>query len=635
MGDLSKRSDVDSVPGEASLIEVGQWYWLRMFSKDKEDRIACITIVGSNFVELEDPYGHNNRIHLNEFDKQCRREMDPGAVLRKNVDHYRGVVQDKLGEIKAVTSRLGVTGHQKLEQHPTKESSRALSVLSGTDNLKKYKKDLIQAKETDLPALFKEVEEAHGNLVVWMKAQTLPMQGAVKGMKDCIAEIEGRVFNVSLYAGLSEEVTQITKGAPAQFTDRLHILQRLLFMDEECLLNYKHGGMEFKQLEAFDKWLAKPENRDRVFPFPRSLVAFRVRRDEKHLEWDGTIEQIILNFGEKELDKLTFLYIRNGERLYRLNCDLEFGELIFPGRDELDLNEPMMAKMSCSRVDKIVTKRHHDDLVQEFRKKEREQKDWEKANPGKSWIHSPHGMGLYLEKYEPFNKSSVYYDEMKEEIENRVKYYNRIALIVQGLYDRSEVLHPHPPVQLWSPEGFMSAIELVYDGSNTLNYGKAPDFEAYKLVCNSSFRTGSIAVGQDYFWSVQEARKESSRMDRSWRVKSEWRPSTFRPYGNPGPGYLAKVERWLFRGRKAVFRWNRKRLRPDQWKDQSYDDRVPATLKVPDTSLFNVSAYKPGDFRQFFQDPRTRAQYLKWAPLLIAAEEYHAGNLKVGPEKDG
>jgi hypothetical protein len=46
-------------------------------------------------------------------------------------------------------------------------------------------------------------------------------------------------------------------------------------------------------------------------------------------------------------------------------------------------------------------------------------------------------------------------------------------------------------------------------------------------------------------------------------------------------------------------------------------------------AVFNVSAYKPGDFRVFFNDPRTRAEYIKWAPWLLEAEEYQAGNRKV------
>lgn len=50
-------------------------------------------------------------------------------------------------------------------------------------------------------------------------------------------------------------------------------------------------------------------------------------------------------------------------------------------------------------------------------------------------------------------------------------------------------------------------------------------------------------------------------------------------------------------------------------------------MQVPADKLFNVSAYTPGDCRQFYRDPRTRAEYLQWAPLLIAAEEFHAQNL--------
>jgi hypothetical protein len=42
-------------------------------------------------------------------------------------------------------------------------------------------------------------------------------------------------------------------------------------------------------------------------------------------------------------------------------------------------------------------------------------------------------------------------------------------------------------------------------------------------------------------------------------------------------------------------------------------------------AVLNVSAYKAGDFKIFYADPRTRAEYLKWAPLLLAAEDYVAG----------
>ena len=53
-------------------------------------------------------------------------------------------------------------------------------------------------------------------------------------------------------------------------------------------------------------------------------------------------------------------------------------------------------------------------------------------------------------------------------------------------------------------------------------------------------------------------------------------------------------------------------------------------LVVPKSRLLHVNAYTPGDFKQFFADPRTRADYLQWAPYLLEAEEYHAGHRRVG-----
>ncbi len=52
------------------------------------------------------------------------------------------------------------------------------------------------------------------------------------------------------------------------------------------------------------------------------------------------------------------------------------------------------------------------------------------------------------------------------------------------------------------------------------------------------------------------------------------------------------------------------------------------SLTVRMSSLLNVSAYQKGDYKQFFQDPRTRAHYLKWAPLLLAAEDFVCGTSK-------
>ncbi len=209
-----------------------------------------------------------------------------------------------------------------------------------------------------------------------------------------------------------------------------------------------------------------------------------------------------------------------------------------------------------------------------------------------------------------------------KEIGERIKTYNRVAVIIQGLFDRSMVLHPHGRVQVWEPQSFADNIEVIYDAT-TLTYGDKPDFEAYRARLNASVDENSIVTGQEDFWLRLEAEKENDRQNKynsSRRLNYE----RYQPTGNPGPGLVGPMAEWKPRAKKAVFRWMRER---QSYASYNFDD-LPASVTVPLNELLNVSAYKPGDFKQFFEDPRTRQEYLKWAPLLLAAEDYHAGKVQ-------
>ncbi len=617
-GSLAPRGKEPEPIESGMVVEVGQWYWVK---DGKKEWLGCVTKLGSNYAKMTTPEGGGARIHLDEFQEECRPETSPEVYINGKIAHYRGVVRNTLQEIKDITARLGCTQAQ-IEHTP---SERGLAALSSTADTKKYKKDLIRAKNKQLPRLFKKVEEANENLVTWMKAQMLPMLGAVGNMKNCIGAIEDKIFNVSLYAGLTEDVVQVSKGEPADISEKLHLMQRRLYMDEECLLDYRHGGMEFSQIKEFDRWLAEPTHRDRILPFPRCVVAFRVRRKRKERAWDGGFATALLNMNLEKYDELTALYIRNGDQLYRMDCDLEFGGLIFPGKGEVNLSEPMMIGRQWGGI-KIIPVREYEGMVEDQKKKRAQSSAWEKANPKKSWIHNPHeGMGDsdIEDDWEPFTKDSVDYDDAQGVIADRVKQYNRIALILQGLLDRSDVFHPHPPVQLWKQEGFESFVKLIYDGTDTLAHGDPPDFKAYVKRCNESLKEGSFTIGQDHAFARKEAKKEN---DRRWRGPSL---DLHYPYGNPGPGYMAKVAVWHPRTHKATYKWNRERQRYVRWGNGQPGDPLPTSITVLEEKLFNVSAYKLGDYKQFFQDPRTRAGYLQWAPMLLVAEEYHAGNIRI------
>ena len=633
--------------------EVGQWYWTtdteeHAASRGREARrLWCVVRVGSNYVALSAPDYGTWRVHFDEFWKTLERERNPDKVINDKVEGYQAKVRELMAEVQALTARLCVSTAPSLEG-----TTQALAITRGGGDPAAYKLALKKAEHEELPELFRQIKDAHEKSATWMKAKLIPLEAESDGLKKVIEVVSGRIFTVELYAGLIEGVVQCADGTPAAYDEPIHLLQRRHYMDEECLFSYDHGGMDNNKTEDFDRWMARPKNRDRILPFPRCIVAFRVRRNEKERAATN-IGDFISFWYEAEADRQTFLYIRNGEQLYRLQTGIDFGEKLFPdlGKGILDGTEPLWARMDdydYAKVEELTTegdylarkkawkeaKEAHAVKVAEYKAaKAAAPTDLEKRALRQPYL-SDHD-GEQLKRFKPFNSSSVYFDDMTAYAHGLMEAHNRVLIVLQGLLDRSPALHPHPQWALWSAEGFDQAVKLVFDDSRALVPGEAPDFEAYRRELNLTLKTGSVTVGQDDAWELHEGKKEQDRRDHSRSRFDRDLPETkrFRPENNPGPGLVAKVAKYSTRTRSALFTWERERA--DNWRTPKWRRKttpLKCTITVSEDRLLNVSAYKPGDYRRFFADPRTRADYLVWAPMLLACEEYYAGNLALGGE---
>jgi hypothetical protein len=350
--------------------------------------------------------------------------------------------------------------------------------------------------------------------------------------------------------------------------------------------------------------------------------------------------------GEEEADKQTFLYIRNGEQVFRLSTAIDFGEQLFPDKDRSTLlgGGNIYIETRWSSKKEVIGQQEYDVHMEEWQK----ELDKYKALKARYDALSPEDkknsfriLGGHVwephksKEYELCTPDSVYYDDAMKQVARAAMEHNRIAVVLQGLLDRSPVLHPHPPWRLWTPEGFMAGIELIYDDSKALSPGAAPNFEEYRTQLNKSITRGTLTIGQEDLWERAMAEKENERRDRSWRNRrSDYELEHFTPYGNPGPGFIAPVAKlgrkgtctfeWT-RGR-AMVKWVRDPANPGYMKEDETEINTDFACSI--SSLFNVSAYTPGDFKIFFSDPRTRADYLQWAPFLLAAEDHHAGKTK-------
>jgi len=617
-------------------IALGQWYWVNSEYIGKPMRwFGCVTHIGSNYLLLQQPRHDGSmtrlnswslRVHFKDFFTKLEFVDDPDQVIRDHVNGYSDTGNRLMLEIKEITMRLGLKtdgliGNQQQERDTT---GTGLAVLNEQHDIHAYKNALIEAKKETLPALFEQLKDAHAGVAQWMQAPVLIMNTTMNGMKESISEINNRIFNVSLYAGLDEHLVQCCEGEPADILEKLHIMQRKLYMDEECLLNYNAGGMEFKDIRDFDAWISLSENRDRILPFPRTLVAMQVRRNKK--ERDSELDEFI-RMQLQKADEYTYLYLRNGDQVWRLTVDsFEFDSDIFPDRSVFDPSEPMMFKRDFSRVQEFMSAREYEDRLANLKKNEELSKQWALDNPDKDYYVNPYRSDIYSDKdlkhdWYKFDDSTVYYDDAVDVMAERMSKYNRISLLVQGLFDRSPVFAPHLPVKTWMPESFAKSIKLVYDSENVLYAGEKPDFEAYRAKCNASITMDSVLAGQMVYWMRDEAKKENARNGQRYRF-SDRRYTVYtwlKPHGNPGMGYIAKPSNV---SKNAVtFSWMRERANYAYGKDPM----VKQSITIPKSELFNVSAYQVGDYKKFFNDPRTRSEYIKWAHLLLAAEDYHAG----------
>jgi hypothetical protein len=646
MTELKKAARVERIAAPDKTLALGSWWWAtteryvdRNYTKRVERRwLGCVTEIGSNYGELTDPetgdrYSgpYSVRIHFDNWDATCEPEPDAAAILRRRVEQHQGETLRLMDEVRALTARLGVASAAPSGGGET----AAIAVRGSSAPMDAYRKDLALAQETTLPKLFEEIRESNERTARAMKASLLPFEAMVGVLEPTIDLVKRRIFSVELYAGLAETIEQIADGAPAADGEPIRIFQRRHYMDEECLANYRAGGMRFEQLEQFDAWLAEPANRDRILPFPRSVVAFKVRRnDVPHRDWR---EYVALSFGSYEdRDKWTFLYFRNGDRVYRLRTAIEFDEQLFPDLEHSDRDlsrGKLYAKRAGGEIKTVVSEHRYRGIVEAERAKNREIARKERAAkaarargdknapPPGPWFWRETGAKDYFE----WTPDSVYYDDVLEFVERQIERHNRVVLVMQGLLDRSPVFHPHPEWKLWTPDGFAAAVRLVYDEARALSPGAAPDFEAYRARLNASIRVGTTTVGQQVAWEEAMAERENARLGSYSRIHHD----RFKPYGDPGPGEIAVVRHFGPSG--ATFRWTRERrtYARRNW-FRSADGGKPGdpmgrTFRCPTARLLNVDAYAPGDYRQFYADPRTRADYLVWAPLMLAAEDYKAG----------
>jgi hypothetical protein len=399
----------------------------------------------------------------------------PLGVFTSSFDLAPDGVEERQGELNALLNDLHNIGDRqdnliesattpKLlndETQPVKQSSATefASVVSRANpvvaakNLKKVKtafavtKNQIAKRQAALASLIKEQQ-----LILHAKSAALTKQ---------IELAQEAIYIINAYLGQDEEIIRIQRGEPAPQDEKIVVRQQVLYMDEESAVasdNAKCGGIDFENIESFDKWICDPAHLQQVLPERRGIVALKPRRNPKHYD-----DNPFVNSELNRRNKCLYILIRNGDNLYRVFTTLWVEDVFLPRKDEFE------------------------HFFYESRT------DWRTHETIR----------------EPLTPGSSKYMQAMDKAESKKRRFYAALILIQGIVDRTKVFHPLPdePINVCAIEGQQHVI-LRYDAENLLGTGR-PGFDKWLDSVNGALEVGCRIAGEfdSYHFHYQELGK--------------------------------------------------------------------------------------------------------------------------------
>jgi hypothetical protein len=300
----------------------------------------------------------------------------------------------------------------------------------------------VAGKARELAAAQQRAQDAIAAQRRALDARLAQMSAVLAPLQEQAARLQEGIWSINLYLGVGEGIVALADGAPAAPGTPIYVRQGVLAMDEECAVATESGGIDHLGIDEFDDWItADPAHVEQLIPEPRGVVAIIPRRAEK--DYGDAMASVVNN----ELNHQTYLLIRNGDCLYRYIAEgFSAGTRLTPLRDEFT---------------SLFVSRRHNPATRGF-----EPVRLEPGTPG--WERAERAAGA------------------------RERHYMRVALILQGLIDRTAVFQPLPApnLSLLHPQAYDDGhIVLVSDDEMALTAGRQP-FRDWLRERNAQLRPG-------------------------------------------------------------------------------------------------------------------------------------------------
>jgi hypothetical protein len=310
----------------------------------------------------------------------------------------------------------------------------------------------------------------------------------VKVFERQMKRVNRLIITLELYLGVKENVIQIQEGEPAPMDTVIALRQQMLYMDEE-FGDPADGGLEHSSMKKFEDWMIKTKAYEKIAPEKKCVVVMRPRRKAKERSREMNP---ILKGQLEDLDRMIYIFIRNGDNIYRIWTDnLEFTDRLFPKKAELQ------------------------EMVTEMMEAEHERNE-----------------------LEPDSYDYINADERMNKAEYSIFYYKRTMILLQGIIQRTEIFTPLPvEFNLLDVSTHDGVVNYIYDDENLLPDGRVRFYDWLKDINKHITKGSRIIFGNAGFG----ADDEPSRFNLYWEHKES------APSMPPTDEYIvkeAKKEMW-------------------------------------------------------------------------------------------
>jgi hypothetical protein len=434
-----------------------------------------------------------------------------------------------------------------------------------------YALELEQIQEEMKQDLETRISEMKREMAEKMKAAN----AAIEPLKKMMEQLQEGVWTINLYLGGPERLHRLRDGRPAPEETPVTVRQLVLYMDEETMIT-DDEGLDFRDLEKFDDWLLKdPAHVEQIVPEEKGVVALTPRRRPKHHD-----DPWMAGAAAKE-DTRTYFLIRNGEQLYRTTTDFWVGRTLVPRTDEWDrVFESTSFNYDTREEERIILKPGT--------------REWEKA---------------------------------EETADAKRRHYMRVALILQGLLDRTTIFHPvRPGTSFLDPAAHDAGrVRFILDDEPALGDGSEP-FKDWQRRLSERLQPGMRVIVSSHGAHAE-----------GWYLRDGgggWHNPRIHPSAaeDPPDGQILQVEKngagqlcVRYQRTEEIYmpkRWFPSKTRPGYGHYGGYavpKTRASCVIEPGDWWILPYDEARVEDLERFLRSRRDRVEYLRMVPIIRGA----------------